>query len=396
MSRIAFIIEGNPLIARGQFNASISRIKFINQLSNAFTIDVFCISSTSTILFRLFQGGKKKKKYESIEVDGINIKMLWKTWYLTDYLLFVKLHKKKYFARKEIDGFVDLFAGYDLISAHSDGPAQIAVRVHQKYRVPFCVTWHGSDIHTLPFTNASERIKIVDAIEQADYNFFVSKALLDCSNRLTLKGKKKVLYNGVDPEFTLYSDESKRALKHKYTNEECKIVGFVGNLFKIKNAALLPDIFQAISNRYHQKIQFWIIGDGNQRSIIEDKLSRMNIECKLWGNQQKAVMPDFMNCIDVLVLPSQNEGLPLVVLEALSCGAQVVASDVGGIAEVIGKDNVVDVKSNTFINNFANKVCCLLEENKPLPKIDSKFSWEETAKNESAVYEQVLSDYNHK
>lgn len=395
MFKIAVVIEGNPLKARGQINASLSRIKHVVKLANTYTVDVYCMATTSTSLFRLFQGRKKEKKYSSIEIDGIKIQMLWKTWYLTDYFLYVKLHKKKFFARKELDKYIDLFAKYDLLSAHSDGPAQIAVMVKDKYNVPFCVTWHGSDIHTLPFTNACERIKIVEAIEKANYNFFVSKALLDCSNSLTTKGNKIVLYNGVDSEFYLYSYDNKKVLRQKYNVGEYKIVGFVGNLFEIKNAALLPDIFLAISSRYQQKVRFWIIGDGNQRTIIEKKLSRMNIECKLWGNQQKAIMPELMNCIDVVVLPSQNEGLPLVVLEALSCGAQVVASNVGGIAEVIGKENVVNVESKSFIESIANKVCYLLEEKTPPPTVDAKFSWEETAKTENAVYERILSDKIH-
>ena len=59
-----------------------------------------------------------------------------------------------------------------------------------------------------------------------------------------------------------------------------------------------------------------------------------------------------MNCIDLLVLPSLNEGLPLVCAEALRCGANVVGSDAGGIAEVIGADSVVPL-CDAFVDTLA-------------------------------------------
>lgn len=78
------------------------------------------------------------------------------------------------------------------------------------------------------------------------------------------------------------------------------------------------------------------------------------------GNVEAEDMPALMNCVDVLVLPSLNEGLPLVCAEALKCGANVVGSDVGGIAEVIGHQNVVP-HGPDFVSQFAQKVVSMLE-----------------------------------
>lgn len=392
MQKIAIIIEGNPQKARGQVNASLSRIKNLKRISENLKIDVFCLITTSTLLFNLFHGGERLKRIDIMEVDGISLKMLWKTWYLIDYLLYVKLHKNKFFARKELDKYVNLFSDYDLISAHSDGPASIAFKAHVKYNIPYCVTWHGSDIHTLPFNNSSEKKKVVVEIENAEVNFFVSKALLECSNKLTPKGNKMVLYNGVDKEFCQYPIDVIEKIKKKYNINGEKVVGFVGNLFEIKNAALLPDIFNSIISHYSKPIKFWIIGDGNQRIEIEEKLSNLNIDCTLMGNQPKTIMPELMNCIDVLVLPSKNEGLPLVVLEALSCGTHVVASDVGGISEVIGQEMVVNLNTSTFVDRIGRKVTDLLVSDVPVPILDKKFSWEETARIERLVYSKILGE----
>ena len=91
-------------------------------------------------------------------------------------------------------------------------------------------------------------------------------------------------------------------------------------------------------------------------------------------------MPGIMNCIDVLVLPSLNEGLPLVCAEALRCGANVVGSDVGGIAEVIGRGNVVPLGEG-FEKNMAEKIVHMLLD-KPSQPLPSYISWEKTSEIE--------------
>ena len=91
-------------------------------------------------------------------------------------------------------------------------------------------------------------------------------------------------------------------------------------------------------------------------------------------------MPALMNCVDVLVLPSFNEGLPLVCAEALRCGANVVGSDVGGIAEVIGKDNVVPL-GDDFVPQIARKIVAMLHD-KPVQTVPEAISWAKTAARE--------------
>ena len=94
---------------------------------------------------------------------------------------------------------------------------------------------------------------------------------------------------------------------------------------------------------------------------------------------------------DVLILPSISEGLPLTVVEGLACGCNVVGSLVGGIPEVIGEENCVDLKDPQFVDKFADKVVAYLQAE---PRIEQplkpEFDWNLTAKHELDVIKSLF------
>jgi glycosyltransferase involved in cell wall biosynthesis len=168
-----------------------------------------------------------------------------------------------------------------------------------------------------------------------------------------------------------------------------KVVAFVGNIVEIKNVLLLPSIFQNVQRKYSDKsISFWVIGDGELRDPLIKMLNKAVGHFKFWGDQPPSMMPTFMNCIDVLVLPSKNEGLPLVTLEALSCGANVVGARVGGIAECVGVDNTFEHDAH-FVENISDRIVEMLN-NKIIQRIPPKMNWQSSAQTENDIYRHFL------
>ena len=82
-------------------------------------------------------------------------------------------------------------------------------------------------------------------------------------------------------------------------------------------------------------MDFIIIGDGSLRHYIETVKEKTNKNIKILGQVSPEFIPDILSTASVLVLPSYMEGLPTVCLEALACGVPVVASNVGGMPEII-------------------------------------------------------------
>ena len=271
---------------------------------------------------------------------------------------------------------------YDVIIAHSFTGALIAYEVRKRYGIPYYVTWHGSDIHTHPVRNKLIRKDTRMVMEAATCNFFVSKALMLKSDELTLNAAKKVLYNGISESFERFPDDKRRGLRVQYgLSLDDKVVAFVGSIVAVKNVHVLQPLFHAIRAGFDGKLRFWMVGDGKLRGSVEPALmSDETIDVKLWGNVPADEMPDVMNCIDVMVLPSLNEGLPLVFAEAVNCGANVVGADVGGIPEVIGREYVVP-HGEEFIEAMAAKVIELLKT-RPVQHIPDDLDWKRTAELE--------------
>jgi glycosyltransferase involved in cell wall biosynthesis len=101
-----------------------------------------------------------------------------------------------------------------------------------------------------------------------------------------------------------------------------------------KRVSDLPRIATALRAR-GLPFELSIVGDGPQRSQIEKEIARLQLEShvKLLGWQSTEAIWKRMASSDILVLPSNYEGMPLVVMEALALGCAVVASRVSGVED---------------------------------------------------------------
>jgi glycosyltransferase involved in cell wall biosynthesis len=118
-------------------------------------------------------------------------------------------------------------------------------------------------------------------------------------------------------------------------------------------------------------------------------MAEKGVKCHFTGKVPPEEIPDLLNCVDLLVLPSSLEGLPLVVIEALSCGAHVVATNVIGTAEAVGRENAIDLGDH-FVERFTDRGVQLLRGGID-QKLPPEVSWTATAVKENGIYQSYLN-----
>lgn len=393
MKRIAVIFEGSVSNRLGVFNAVVNRVKHLQAIAPGVTVDTWMIQVQDGALMRRLRHSKAVgERPDHITADGVTVRVLWfkRSW--MDVLRHRVLHRPPACFVRWLHSMAERMREYDLLSTHDRIAAQVGEWAQRLWGVPHFITWHGASIYTDPPRDPMLRAVTVRLLHSATCNFFVSEGLHRKALELTSDFPYEVLYNGASQEFHRFSDERVAQLREHYgLAPDEKVVTFVGRFEPVKNVSLLPRIFSLIASKFEGKVKFWTIGGGYQHQQVQDAMLREGVDCTMWGYQSPESIPDFLNCTSVLVLPSSLEGLPLVVIEALQCGANVVASDVVGTAEAIGKENAFDINDPQFVSLVAARAVQMLcgEVRQQLPP---HISWEATARKELVIYQETLKN----
>ncbi len=147
--------------------------------------------------------------------------------------------------------------------------------------------------------------------------------------------KFAVIHSGVNLEdFSknfVNSDELKRDLGIPITDS---IVGTVGRLVEIKGHRYLLDAARLVLNKL-PNVTFLLIGDGHLMTELINHASALGIKNKVIFGGWRGDVAQLINAFDIFVLPSLNEGMGRVLVEAMAMGKPIVASDIGGIPDLV-------------------------------------------------------------
>jgi len=144
--------------------------------------------------------------------------------------------------------------------------------------------------------------------------------------------KVSIIPNGIDiNKFTTQlEDDKKKIRKDLGVPIDCKLVGTVGRLSEEKGHDFLVVAARIVLHHY-QKAMFLIVGDGPQMERLKREANQLPFIFTGVRND----MPGLYSAMDLFVLPSLNEGLPMVLLEAMASHKPVVATKVGDVSKLI-------------------------------------------------------------
>ena len=265
-----------------------------------------------------------------------------------------------------------------------------AANAAQKANVPFIFT-----NHTLPyFSNKKTLLKTLilyrKILNKASKIISVSKAADKVVGTLVEnKDKRIVIPNGVDARLFTPGDAS--YVLHS--------ICFVGRLVPRKGAQILIDAFSILKKEVSDA-KLFIIGDGRYKERLVSRVEReMLKDVEFTGYLPLEETVRYYQSCEVVVVPSlERESFGIVALEGMACAKPVIASDVGGLSEIITdrKDGLIVKRGDVYslykamLDLFNSPEIAKKMGRIGRKKVEEKYDWKPVTKRILTVYKSVL------
>ncbi|MGZ4844314.1 MAG: glycosyltransferase family 4 protein [Candidatus Angelobacter sp.] len=218
--------------------------------------------------------------------------------------------------------------GIDLLHTHgykADLYGYVAARRSHKPVVATCHNWVGGTA-ALGIYNHLDRMALKRFNALAAVSDAVAQRLLDSG---VPARKIKTIANGIDVE----PFERAQPLPAP-TFDRDKVVGMVARLDLQKGFEYLLRAVRELCGVFRE-LKVVIVGEGPDRKAIEDMIRQYGLQSTVILAGKQSDMPGVYAAMDIFVLPSLNEGLPMTILEAMAASKPVIATKVGAIPTLI-------------------------------------------------------------
>lgn len=257
---------------------------------------------------------------------------------------------------------------------------------------PYIISTWGTDIFSAPKKNMLFKLMVKYNLKKADYITATSMAL---TRETMLYTDKKVYTIPFGIDVNMFS-------KNKSIRDSDRIIiGIVKSLEEVYGIKYAIEAFSRLCSRF-DNIELMIVGDGTQKGEMKKLCSDLNVADKVRfvGKVAYDEVPEYLNMMDIFVMPSLNESFGVAALEAQACGLPVVASNAGGIPEVVvdgktgfltkpGDSAMIASRLEELILNSALR-CSMGAAGREF--VENNFNWQHNIESMYNLYADILND----
>ena len=260
-----------------------------------------------------------------------------------------------------------------------------AVRASHALGIPAIAGARGSDLRRIP--DPLTRRLVAKTLREADYVLTVSRELRSLALRLGAhEDRSASILNGCDSNVFHPTDRAAAREKLGILPSE-KVILYVGRFVKAKGVPELTAAFSALRNELPE-LRLVCVGSGPLKPDMVSASDRILTP----GEQSPPEVARWMAAADLFCLPSHSEGCPNVVIEAISCGCPVVATDVGGTPELVTPECGILVRAEN-VARLTEALRAGLTRSWDREAIHSMFSrtWDNVAQETYATGQRVMN-----
>jgi len=283
------------------------------------------------------------QKFSIIKISNGNHINLYRPFYIT-------LGNSKYFKhinmlsfnKAVIGAFNNIEEKPDVCYGHFWEAVYSVYPLARKYKIPLIassgeelITFH-EDYTIEKLDEFTKYVKGVISVSNKNKNEIIEAGL-------ATEDRCRVILNAIDP--TLFYRKNKSGLRARFGyNEKEFIVAFVGQFSERKGARRLSDAMTSLKD---PSIKALFMGTGSETPDYNGILFQ--------GTVPHELLPDYLNCADVFVLPTSNEGCSNAIIEAMACGLPVISSDLPFNYDILNEGNSILINPYD-INAIANAI----------------------------------------
>jgi glycogen(starch) synthase len=316
------------------------------------------------------------------------------------YLMNMNMQRETAILMKKISNKVDVIHAHDWLVANA------GIGLKHIFRKPLLVTMHSTEMGRRDGLHTTTEKMIHETEAWLTYEAW---KVICCSDYMIshvryvfgLPNDKLVMVpNGVNT-YNYDGESNCQSFRAKFALPEEKIVLFVGRLVYEKGIHVLINAVPKILAKVNAK--FIIVGSGYMKEQLLNIVRSMGLEHKVLfeGFMDEPTLHNLQKCADISVVPSLFEPFGIVALEAMAAKSPVVASDTGGLSEIIEHD-VTGVK--VYPNNpdsLAWGITKVLQDDalakylrdNAYRRVLERYNWEKIAIETKRIYEGVLGEY---